>query len=84
MWNGKKDVNTQGFIVVTDCECLFKEIADQYNVAYAEYYVHGDRPDHIKELRYAFRIRATRFEFTVLIEDFKKNYPDVTVVCFKD
>lgn len=83
--NKKNDVNTQGWIVATDSGYDFENLADQYDIAYARYSAfEKGNSDLDKSFMYAYRLRATRFEFNVFIEDFKKSYPTAAVMCFKN
>lgn len=82
MLNQKKDVNTVGWIVVTNAPVRFENLLDEYDIAYARYDTYEKDGDHALER--AFRLRATRFEFNVFLDDFKRNYPDAKVFCFKN
>lgn len=82
MLNHKKDVNTVGWIAVTDAPRMFENLLDEYNIAYARYYSYTT--DGEQTMDNAFRLRATRFEFNVFLDDFNRNYPDAKVVCFKN
>lgn len=82
MLNHRRDVNTVGWIVVTNAPGLFECLLDEYDIAYARYDAYGKDGDH--SLETAFRLRATRFEFNVFLDDFKRNYPTAEVFCFKN
>lgn len=76
--------NTQGFIIITNQRFYFEDIVQEYGIPYARYDSYGESVDSGHRNETAFRIRTTRPEAYVLIEDFKKNYPDATIICFKN
>lgn len=81
----KKDVNVQGWIVTTDCGYDFESLADQYDIAYARYSAFGKgNTEYDKIFGYAYRLRTTRFEFNVFIEDFKRTCPAASIMCFNN